>query len=223
MARARSATQITPDILLQAYSIGLFPMAESATDDRLFWVDPEQRGILPLDGLVVSRTLAKTVRSDRFAVRCDHDFAGVIAACAACSTDRPSTWINDRIRALFGVLYEQGVVHTVEAYRDGKLAGGLYGLQIGGAFFGESMFHRVTDASKVCLVHLVAHLVAGGFQLLDSQFTTPHLETLGAVEIPRADYRRRLAQAIATDAAFASADVMSGAAALAILRAARPA
>lgn len=208
---------------MQAYSIGLFPMAESATDDRLFWVDPERRGILPLDGLVVSRSLAKTVRSDRFVVRCDHDFAGVIAACAACSTDRPSTWINDRIRTLFGALYEQGVVHTVEAYRDGALAGGLYGLQIGGAFFGESMFHRATDASKVCLVHLVAHLVAGGFQLLDSQFTTPHLETLGAVEIPRADYRRRLAQAIATEAAFANASVMSGAAALAILPGARPA
>lgn len=220
MARARSATHITPDTLLQAYGIGLFPMAESATDDRLFWVDPEQRGILPLEGLVVSRSLAKTVRSDRFAVRCDHDFAGVIAGCAACSGDRPSTWINDRIRTLFGALYEQGLVHTVEAYRDGELAGGLYGLQIGGAFFGESMFHRATDASKVCLVHLVARLLAGGFQLLDSQFTTPHLETLGAVEIPRADYRRRLADAIAAPAVFAN-DPMAGATALAILRDAR--
>lgn len=220
MARARSATQITPDILLRAYSIGLFPMAESATDDRLFWVDPEQRGIVPLDGLVVSRSLAKAVRTDRFTVRCDHDFAGVIAGCAASAADRPSTWINERIRALFGALHEQGRVHSVEAYRDGQLAGGLYGLQIGAAFFGESMFHRAADASKVCLVHLVARLRAGGFRLLDSQFTTPHLATLGAVEIPRADYRRRLAEAVAAEATFGGRDALSGAAALAILRAA---
>lgn len=218
MARARSATQITPDILLRAYSIGLFPMAESADDDRLFWVDPEQRGIVPLDGLVISRSLAKAVRTDRFTVRCDHDFAAVIAGCAAAAPDRPNTWINGRIRALFSTLHDQGRVHSVEAYRDGQLAGGLYGLRIGAAFFGESMFHRVTDASKVCLVHLVARLRAGGFRLLDSQFITPHLETLGAVEIPRADYRRRLAEAVAAEARFGAADVMSGTAALAALQ-----
>ena len=201
MARART-TAITPELLLQAYSIGLFPMAESATDERLFWVDPEVRGIFPLEGLVVSRSLGKTVRADRFEIRADHDFPAVIAGCAAAAADRPSTWINARIRDLFGALFDQGHAHTVEAYRDGLLVGGLYGLQIGGAFFGESMFHRATDASKICLVHLVARLRAGGFDLLDSQFTTPHLETLGAVEVPRTAYRHRLAQAIERQATF---------------------
>ncbi len=220
MARARSATEITPEILLQAYSIGLFPMSESATDDRLFWVDPEWRGIFPLDGLIVSRSLAKAVRSDRFTMRSDHDFEAVIAGCAAAAPDRPSTWINGRIRGLFATLFAQGRVHTIEAYRDGELVGGLYGLRLGGAFFGESMFRRATDASKVCLVHLVARLIAGGFSLLDSQFTTPHLETLGAIEIARATYRERLAVAVLEEATFrpfGPDNAIPGAAALALI------
>ncbi len=193
---------ITPDVLLRAYSIGLFPMAETARDEEIFWVDPERRGVFPLDGLVISKSLAKTVRSDIYDVVADRDFQGVIEGCAAVADDRPSTWINNRIRELFGTLFARGQAHTVEAYRGGKLVGGLYGLRIGAAFFGESMFHRATDASKVCLVHLAARLVAGGFLLLDTQFITPHLARLGAVEIPRADYRARLAVATAKEARF---------------------
>lgn len=220
MARARPATEITPDILVQAYSVGVFPMAESADDDRLFWVEPERRGIFPLEALTVSRSLARAVRADRFAIRCDRDFDGVINGCAAAAPDRPGTWINSRIRMLFGRLFAAGRVHTVEAYAGDDLVGGLYGLQIGGAFFGESMFHRATDASKICLVHLAARLIAGGFVLLDAQFITPHLATLGAVEIARAEYRTRLAGAIVRTATFAALPPFSGEAALAVVRSA---
>lgn len=202
MARARHAVVITPETILRAYAAGLFPMAEDANDDALFWVDPERRGVFPLDGLHVSRSLAKTVRSDAFAVTVDRDFDGVIAGCAEAQPGRSDTWINAPIRRLFGELFRQGRVHTVEAYRGEHLVGGLYGLHIGGAFFGESMFHRATDASKVCLVHLAARLVAGGFTLLDTQFVTPHLATLGAVEIPKADYLARLAEATRRNACF---------------------
>ncbi len=201
MVRTRPLA-ITPDILLKAYSVGLFPMADSADDPALFWVDPEQRGVFPLDGIRVSASLAKAVRSDRFDVVADRDFDAVIAACAAPTPGRPATWINARIRDLFGDLFRSGQAHTVEAYRDGALVGGLYGLAIGAAFFGESMFHRTTDASKVCLVHLAARLRAGGFRLLDTQFITPHLASLGAVELPRAAYKTRLADAIGREAAF---------------------
>ena len=220
MARARSATEITSDILLQAYAVGIFPMADSADDDRLFWVEPERRGVFPLDGLRISRSLAKLVRAERFAVRHDQDFGAVIAGCAAATPDRPSTWISGRIHALFEQLWRERRVHTVEAYADGQLVGGLYGLRLGGAFFGESMFHRATDASKVCLVHLAARLRANGFGLLDAQFVTPHLASLGAVEISRAEYRRRLGQALAIQATLPSdgTDERSGAAALAVLR-----
>jgi leucyl/phenylalanyl-tRNA--protein transferase len=202
MARARPTTIITPELLLRAYSVGLFPMAETADDDRLFWVDPDQRGIFPLDAIRVSTSLAKTVRSDRFEVVVDRDFDAVIAGCAGGGGDRPETWINSRIRDLFTELFRRGHVHTVEAYRDGELVGGLYGLHVGGAFFGESMFHRATDASKTCLVHLAARLIAGGFSLLDAQFITPHLATLGAIEVPKAEYHRRLARAVAQEAVF---------------------
>lgn len=221
MARARSSLNLTPDILVRAYSIGLFPMAEKADDDRLFWVDPEARGIFPLDGITVSTSLAKIVRADRFYVVVDRDFEAVIDGCAGGAPDRPSTWINRRIRELFGELFARGDVHTVEAYRGGDLVGGLYGLHIGGAFFGESMFHRATDASKVCLVHLAARLVAARFALLDAQFVTPHLASLGAIEIPRSAYRLRLDQAVALDRRFASPEVpaqLDGRAALSLVR-----
>ena len=194
--------EITPQVLLRAYSIGMFPMADSAEDPTLFWVDPEERGIFPLDGLIVSRSLAKLVRSDRYEVRVDHDFDAVIEGCAGGGADRPKTWINERIRKLYRDLFHKGFVHTVEAWRDGELVGGLYGVQMGGAFFGESMFHSARDASKVALVHLVARLRMAGVTLLDTQFVTPHLATLGAVEIPRAEYHRRLDEALGGVADF---------------------
>ena len=196
MSRPRDQFEITTDILLRAYSIGLFPMAESATDENLFWVDPEARGIFPLDGLIVSKSLAKTVRSDRFEVKVDCDFDAVIDACAASYEGREKTWINGRIRKLYRQLFDIGRVHTVESWAGGELAGGLYGVHLGAAFFGESMFHRKTDASKVALVHLAARLAKGGFRLLDTQFVTPHLASLGAVEVSKKVYRRRLADAM---------------------------
>jgi leucyl/phenylalanyl-tRNA--protein transferase len=213
--------EITPQVLLRAYSIGMFPMADSADDPTLFWVDPEERGIFPLDGLIVSRSLAKLVRSDRFEVRVDTDFDAVIEGCAGGGAERPKTWINQRIRNLYGDLFQKGFVHTVEAWMDGKIVGGLYGVQIGGAFFGESMFHRERDASKVALAHLVARLRAAGVILLDTQFVTPHLATLGAVEIPRAEYHRRLDEALGLAADFyvwPKDEPVSGAKALAALQ-----
>lgn len=202
MSRPRDQFEITSDILLRAYSIGLFPMAESAEDPNLFWVDPEYRGVFPLDGLIISKSLAKTIRSDRFEIKVDHDFDAVIDACAATYEDRDKTWINARIKQLYRQLFDIGRVHTVEAWRDGALVGGLYGVHLGAAFFGESMFHRETDASKVALAHLVARLARGGFSLLDAQFVTPHLASLGAVELPKGAYRRRLAQAVARHGDF---------------------
>jgi leucyl/phenylalanyl-tRNA--protein transferase len=198
MSRATKPPEITPDLVLQAYSIGLFPMAENAEKDHLFWVDPEARGIFPLDGLVVSKSLAKTVRSDRYEIRVDSDFDAVIEGCATSSPERGQTWINGPIRRLYRALFERGNVHTVEAWSDGALAGGLYGVSLGAAFFGESMFHRRRDASKVALVHLVARLRRGGFRLLDTQFVTPHLESLGAIEVPRVRYKAILEDAVST-------------------------
>lgn len=196
-------TEITPQLLLRAYSIGMFPMSESADDPNIFWVDPEERGIFPLDGLTISRSLAKKIRSDRFEVRIDFDFDSVIDGCAQIAKGRHDTWINARIRELYHALFIMGHVHTVEVCTpDGALAGGLYGVQLGGAFFGESMFHRVTDASKVGLAHLVARLRFGGFTLLDTQFVTPHLETLGAIEISRQEYHARLDEALGIQANF---------------------
>jgi len=200
MSRPRPKFEITPDILLRAYSIGLFPMAESRDAETLFWVDPDARGVFPLDALAVSRSLAKTIRADRFEVVADGAFDAVMEACA----DRDKTWINADIRRLYGALFTLGHAHSVEAYADGELVGGLYGVSLGAAFFGESMFHRARDASKVALVHLVARLRLGGYRLLDAQFVTPHLAALGAIEIARDDYRRRLAAAIAEPADFAA-------------------
>jgi leucyl/phenylalanyl-tRNA--protein transferase len=188
--------EITPEILLRAYAAGIFPMAEDAEDPSLFWVEPRARGVIPLDGVHVSRRLARTVRQDAFEIRVDTDFDGVIAGCAAPGDDRERTWINARIRRLYGELFDAGHCHTVEAWRDGQLVGGLYGVSLGAAFFGESMFHRERDASKVAFVHLAARLRAGGFTLLDAQFKTDHLASLGAIEIPRRDYKRRLEAAV---------------------------
>jgi leucyl/phenylalanyl-tRNA--protein transferase len=221
MSRATKPPEITPDLVLQAYSIGLFPMAESAEQDHLFWVDPDARGIFPLDGLIVSRSLAKVVRSDRYEIRIDSDFDAVIEGCATSSPERGETWINRPIRRLYRALFDRGDVHTVEAWSDGQLVGGLYGVSLGAAFFGESMFHVSRDASKVALVHLVARLCRGGFRLLDTQFTTPHLASLGAVEVPRIRYKALLEDAVGASAdrerAFA-ATPLRGADALAALK-----
>lgn len=202
MARARDRSEVTPEILLRAYSIGLFPMAESADDPSLFWVDPEERGIFPLDGLTISRSLAKTIRSDRFEIRIDTAYDDVIDGCAASAPGREGTWINSRIRELYRALFERGQVHTVEAWSGGKLAGGLYGVAIGAAFFGESMFHRERDASKVALAHLVARLRHGKFRLLDTQFVTGHLASLGAIAVPKEAYHLMLADAVPRSANF---------------------
>lgn len=187
---------ITPEILLKAYAAGIFPMAEDADDPAIYWVEPKARGILPLDGFHVAKRLARTVRADGFAVRVDHDFDAVIAGCAAPRRDAEKTWINARIRDLYGALFDAGHAHTVEVYAEDRLVGGLYGVSLGAAFFGESMFHTVRDASKVALVHLVARLRAGGYHLADTQFVTDHLQQFGAEEVPRHVYKRRLADAI---------------------------
>ena len=188
--------EITPDILLKAYAAGIFPMAEDADDPSLFWVEPQERGVIPLDGFHLPKRLARTLRSGGFEVLVDHDFDAVIAGCAEPGRDRDKTWINARIRRLYGELFDLGHCHTVEVYREGHLVGGLYGVTLGAAFFGESMFHRERDASKVALAHLVARLRRGGFKLLDTQFVTDHLVQFGAIEVPRRVYKRLLREAI---------------------------
>ncbi len=196
------AFEITPEVLLKAYSVGIFPMAESAKDPGLFWLEPEMRGVLPLADFHISKRLARTVRQDRFEIRVDHDFDAVIEACAESTAIRKKTWINRRIRRLYGDLFTAGHAHTVEAWREDRLVGGLYGVRLGAAFFGESMFFRERDASKVALVHLVARLRYGGFTLLDTQFTTEHLRGFGAIDIPRDEYQRLLDAAVEKDADF---------------------
>ena len=192
--------QLTADILLRAYSIGVFPMAESREAHELFWVEPHERGVFPLDRLMVSRSLAKVVRSDRFRVVADHDFCAVMRACA----ERDNTWINDEILRLYCTLFEAGHAHSIEAYQDGALVGGLYGVSLRGAFFGESMFHRARDASKVALVHLFARLRLGGYRLLDTQFLTEHLASLGAVAVSRETFRLLLQQAMGGEGDFSA-------------------
>jgi leucyl/phenylalanyl-tRNA--protein transferase len=201
-ARDDLLLEITPQVLLKAYALGIFPMAESADEPGLYWIEPENRGVLPLDRFHVPRRLARTVASGRFEIRIDHDFTAVIDACAEATRERPKTWINQRIRKLYGELFELGAAHTVETWCDGELAGGLYGVSLGAAFFGESMFSRERDASKVALVHLVERLKAGGYELLDTQFTTPHLKQFGAIDIDRSHYQRLLDAAIDKDADF---------------------
>ena len=194
--------RLTAEILLAAYAAGVFPMAESADDPELFWVDPDYRGILPLDAFHVPRRLRRIVRHSRFEVACDRAFEAVIRACAQSTEKRPNTWINEEILRLYGALFARGSAHSVECRCNGLLVGGLYGVSIGAAFFGESMFSRDTDASKVALVHLVARLRAGGYRLLDTQFLTPHLAQFGGVEITRAQYHRLLADALSYRASF---------------------
>ncbi len=193
---------ITPQILLRAYAAGIFPMAESAEDNALYWVEPDERGIIPLDGLKISASLRKSVRRGGFDIRIDYDFTGVITQCAARTADRKSTWINNRIVSLYTQLHRLGCCHSVEAWHEGKMVGGLYGVRIGAIFFGESMFSRVTDASKVALVHLVARLNAGGFRLLDAQFVNPHLQRLGAIQLPKHEYHKVMEPLLGQNADF---------------------
>lgn len=202
MSRDAQRRKITAEVLLKAYAIGVFPMAESADDPGLFWIEPEQRGLLPLDGFHLARRLARTIRTEVFDIRIDTDFEGVIQGCARPAPGRRKTWINTRIRELYGDLFQQGHCHTVEAWQDGQLVGGLYGIELGGAFFGESMFSTVRDASKVALTYLVARLKAGGFTLLDIQFITDHLKRFGATEIDRDDYQIVLREALSHSADF---------------------
>ncbi|WP_296070762.1 leucyl/phenylalanyl-tRNA--protein transferase [uncultured Agrobacterium sp.] len=197
MAGRRSRNNdITVDILLRAYSAGLFPMADSADDPELFWVEPEIRGIIPLNDFHVSKSLAKAMRKKPFDIRFDTAFEAVMAGCAAEAPDRPSTWINATIRKLYTELHQIGHAHSVEAWEGDELVGGLYGVSLGAAFFGESMFSRRTNASKICLVHLVERLRASGFVLLDTQFTTDHLKTFGAIDVPKLEYAKMLDLAV---------------------------
>lgn len=218
--RDSASSEITPEVLLRAYACGIFPMAESIDDPTLFWVEPELRGIIPLGGFNVSSRLARTVRSDVFTVSVNTAFKAVIAGCAEPAPGRDNTWINTRIRDLYTALHDLGHCHSVEVWDGDQLVGGLYGVSLGGAFFGESMFHRRRDASKVALVHLVARLLAGGFTLLDTQFVTEHLRTFGAIEVPRRRYRMLLDDAVKEAADFTrlpSGRPISGDEALAII------
>ena len=206
--RRAAAEPIDPDLLLRAYSVGVFPMADSRDATDIFWVEPKKRGVLPLDGFHLSHSLRKTLRSDRFAVTADRAFAAVMQACAEATDDRPETWINGQIEQAYTVLHRNGHAHSIEVWRagdiGGELVGGLYGVSLGGAYFGESMFSRMTDASKVALAHLVARLRTGGYTLLDCQFITDHLASLGAIEIGRSDYRALLDTALGADVAAAA-------------------
>src|ERR1700739_2674794 len=209
--------EITPEVLLKAYACGIFPMAENADDPALYWIEPELRGIIPLESFHIPSRLARTVRSEVFEVVCNRDFEAVIDGCAEPGPGRSRTWINGRIRTLYRKLYDIGHCHTVEVYDGDALVGGLYGVSLSRTFFGESMFHRARDASKVALVHLVARLRAGGFKLLDTQFVTDHLKTFGAVEVPRKQYYKMPADALGGEADFAVfrlAEPLSGDAAL---------
>lgn len=208
---SRRQIDITPDLMLRAYRAGLFPMAESRRGDRLYWLDPERRGVIPLDaGFHMPRRLLRTVLSGPYRVTADADFAAAIAGCAAPAPGREDTWINPEIEFLFLALHRQGHAHSIEVWQEDALIGGLYGVVLGGAFFGESMFSRARDASKVALVHLVARLRLGGFTLLDSQFLTEHLAQFGAHEIPRAEYKRRLAHAVNATATWHAAPDPAG-------------
>ncbi|MEQ9520241.1 MAG: leucyl/phenylalanyl-tRNA--protein transferase [Parvibaculum sp.] len=191
---------IDPDILLRAYAYGVFPMGESAGSSKLYWVDPEERGLLPLDRFHIPKRLQRTIRSDPFVVTVDTCFRRVMEACATETDERKGTWINEAILDAYTILHERGAAHSVECWQDGELVGGLYGVSLGKAFFGESMFSRTRDASKIALVHLVGRLIAGGFTLLDTQFVTDHLAQFGAIEVPRETYKARLHKALQGDA-----------------------
>lgn len=197
---------LTPQLLLGAYASGIFPMAENRNDPDLYWIDPDRRGILPLENFHIPRRLRRTLRASPYEVRCNTDFISVVSECAAPASRRPETWINNEIESLYGALHDMGFAHSVECWLPEKygqrLVGGLYGVALGGAFFGESMFSRARDASKLALCHLVARLKLGGFTLLDTQFVTDHLTQFGVIEIDRADYKERLAVALQHEARF---------------------
>ncbi len=202
VARNDVLLEITPQVLLKAYAVGIFPMAESADDPGLYWIEPEVRGIIPLDRFHIPRRLRRTIAAQPYQVHIDRDFDAVIDGCAAATPARPKTWINARIRRLYRELFELGHCHTVETWLDGELVGGLYGVRLGAAFFGESMFSRARDASKIALTYLVARLEVGGFRLLDTQFTTNHLKQFGAIDIDKRAYQRLLDAAVAANADF---------------------
>jgi leucyl/phenylalanyl-tRNA---protein transferase len=194
--------EITPQVLLKAYTCGIFPMAESADDPALYWIEPQHRGILPLDAVHVPRRLVRTLRTTPLQVKIDSDIVGVIEGCAASRPGRRSTWINDRIRSLYRDLFNLGHCHTVEVWNDKRLVGGLYGVALNGAFFGESMFSYERDASKIALVYLASRLAYGGFRLLDTQFVTDHLRQFGTVELNREEFHRLLEKALDVEADF---------------------
>jgi leucyl/phenylalanyl-tRNA--protein transferase len=220
-SRENAFIEITPDVLLKAYACGIFPMAESADDPALYWIEPEMRGIIPLQGFHVPVRLARTVRTTPFTVWVDRDFDAVIDGCAEAKPNRARTWINTRIRKIYRSLFERRHCHTVEVYDGRALVGGLYGVSLGRAFFGESMFHRARDASKIALVHLVARLRTGGYRLLDTQYVTEHLKTFGAVEVQKRRYHRLLEEALVGEADFGALTLdrpVSGAEALELIR-----
>lgn len=200
--RENTFIEITPEVLLKAYACGIFPMAESAEDPALYWIEPDMRGIIPLEGFHLSARLARTIRTTHCTVHVDRDFDAVIEGCAEPKQDRTRTWINGRIRRIYRTLFDRGHCHTVEVYEGDSLVGGLYGVSLGRAFFGESMFHRERDASKIALVHLIARLKAGGYRLLDTQYVTDHLRTFGAVEVPKRRYHRLLEEALVGEADY---------------------
>ena len=202
---SRRTIEVTPELMLRAYRVGLFPMAETRRGQRLYWLDPELRGVLPLDGFHLPKRLLRTVLSDTFQVTANHAFAEVIAGCAAAAPGREDTWINTDIERLFFELHRQGHAHSVESWQDGVLVGGLYGVSLGSVFFGESMFSLARDASKVALVHLVARMRLGGYTLLDTQFVTSHLAQFGAHEVPRDAYKAMLASAVQEKATWLTA------------------
>jgi leucyl/phenylalanyl-tRNA--protein transferase len=219
--RENSLIEITPEVLLKAYACGIFPMAESADDPALYWIEPEMRGIIPPQGFHVPVRLARTVRTTPFTVWVDRDFDAVIDGCAEAKPNRARTWINTRIRKIYRSLFERRHCHTVEVYDGRALVGGLYGVSLGRAFFGESMFHRARDASKIALVHLVARLRTGGYRLLDTQYVTEHLKTFGAVEVQKRRYHRLLEEALVGEADFGALTLdrpVSGAEALELIR-----
>ncbi len=205
MSKPTDPHALTPETVLKAYSIGLFPMSESADDPGLFWVEPKERGILPLDDFHVPQRLARTIRKRPFDIKVDTDFDAVIDACAA-RTNKSETWINTRIKKIYRELFDMGHCHTVECRKDGKLVGGLYGVSLGAVFFGESMFSHETDASKVALVHLAERLRAGGYRLLDTQFITNHLKQFGAIVIDQKDYMKLLEAALQLDGDYFAID-----------------
>lgn len=200
------AIDLTPELIVRAYQAGIFPMAEDAGSADLFWVSPQQRGVIPLDDFHISKSLRKTLRTHPYEVKVDTSFDAVIEGCATAGVDRDTTWINKEIRRLYGALFSRGLVHTVEVWEGPALVGGLYGVSLGAAFFGESMFHRKTDCSKIAMANLLFRLKAGGYRLLDTQFVTDHLKTFGGIEIPREDYEVRLAESLRHQADWLAID-----------------